>query len=101
MTALELRAALRIRELSAREVVQAHLDQIERFNPDVNAIITLVPERALEEAAAADERTVAGAGPPPLPGLPVAPKDVHETAGIRTTYRSPLRAGYVPAPHHT
>jgi amidase len=97
MTALELRAALSSRELSAREVVQAHLDQIERFNPDVNAIVTLVPERALEEAAAADERTVAGAGQPALHGLPVAHKDVHETAGIRTTYGSPLKAGYVPA----
>ncbi|HWC82722.1 MAG TPA: amidase [Pseudonocardiaceae bacterium] len=97
MTALELRAALRSGELSAREVVQAHLNQIERFNPDVNAIITLVAERAVAEAAAADERTAAGAGQPPLHGLPVAHKDVHETAGIRTTYGSPLRAGYVPA----
>jgi amidase len=96
MTALELRAALRSGELSAREVVQAHLDQIDRFNPDVNAIVTLVAERALEEAAAADERTAAGADQPPLHGLPVAHKDVHETAGIRTTYGSPLRADYVP-----
>jgi amidase len=97
MTALELRAALRTGELSAREVVQAHLDQIERFNPEVNAVVTLVAERALAEAAAADERTAAGAEQPPLHGLPVAHKDVHETAGIRTTYGSPLRADYVPA----
>jgi amidase len=97
MTALELRAALGSRELSAREVVQAHLDQIERFNPDVNAVVTLVAERALADAAAADERTAAGADQPPLHGLPVAHKDVHETAGIRTTYGSPLLADYVPA----
>ncbi len=97
MTALELRAALRSGEVSAREVVQAHLDQIERFNPEVNAVVTLVAERALEDAAAADERTAAGADQPPLHGLPVAHKDVHETAGIRTTYGSPLRADYVQA----
>lgn len=97
MTALELRAALGSRELSAREVVQAHLDQIERFNPDVNAVVTLVADSALRDAAAADERAASGADLPPLHGLPVAHKDVHETAGIRTTYGSPLRADYVPA----
>ena len=97
MTALELRAALGSRELSAREVVQAHLDQIERFNPDVNAVVTLVADSALRDAAAADERAASGAGLPPLHGLPVAHKDIHETAGIRTTYGSPLRADYVPA----
>ncbi len=97
MTALELRAALGRREVSAREVVQAHLDQIERFNPDVNAVVTLVAERALDSAAAADGRAVSGADLPALHGLPVAHKDVHETAGIRTTYGSPVRAQYVPA----
>jgi amidase len=97
MTALELRAALGRREVSAREVVQAHLDQIERFNPDVNAVVTLVAERALDSAAAADRRAASGADLPALHGLPVAHKDVHETAGIRTTYGSPVRAQYVPA----
>ena len=96
MTALELRAALGRREVSAREVVQAHLDQIERFNPDVNAVVTLVAERALDGAAAADRRAASGADLPALHGLPVAHKDVHETAGIRTTYGSPVRAQYVP-----
>ena len=97
MTARELRAALGRREVSAREVVQAHLDQIGRVNPDVNAIVTLVPEHAMDLAAAADERAASGADLPPLHGLPVAHKDVHETAGIRTTYGSPLCADYVPA----
>ena len=97
MTARELRAALGRREVSAREVVQAHLDQIERVNPDVNAVVTLVAERALDSAAAADGRAASGADLPVLHGLPVAHKDVHETAGIRTTYGSPLRANYVPA----
>jgi len=96
MTARELRAALGRREVSAREVVQAHLDQIERFNPGVNAVVTLVAERALDSAAAADGRAASGADLPALHGLPVAHKDVHETAGLRTTYGSPLRASYVP-----
>ena len=97
MTARELRAALGRREVAAREVVQAHLDQIERFNPDVNAVVTVVAEQALDSAAAADGRAASGADLPLLHGLPVAHKDVHETAGIRTTYGSPLRASYVPA----
>ncbi|KAA9151215.1 amidase [Amycolatopsis acidicola] len=94
--AVRLRAALGARELSAREVVQAHLDRIEQVNPDVNAVVTLAAERALAEAHAADELAASGAELPPLHGLPVLHKDTHETAGIRTTYGSPLRADYVP-----
>jgi amidase len=96
MTALKLKAALAAKELSAREVVRAHLDRIEEVNPKVNAVVTLVADRAIEAAKAADERAAAGAGLPPLHGIPVAHKDLHETAGIRTTYGSPLRADYVP-----
>ena len=84
-TAIELRAALAAREVSAREVVQAHLDRIERLGPEVNAVVTLVAERALDEAAAADERAVRGADLPPLHGIPIAHKDLFETAAIRTT----------------
>ena len=97
LTARELRAALGRREVSAREVLAAHLDQIERLNPAVNAVITLAAEQATAAAAAADERAAAGVDLPPLHGLPVAHKDLHETAGLLTTYGSPLRANYVPA----
>jgi amidase len=97
LTARDLRAALGRREVSAREVLAAHLDQIERLNPAVNAVITLAAEQATAAAAAADERAAAGADLPPLHGLPVAHKDLHETAGLLTTYGSPLRANYVPA----
>ena len=97
LTARELRAALGRREVSAREVLAAHLDQIERLNPAVNAVITLAAEQATAAAAAADERAAAGADLPGLHGLPVAHKDLHETAGLLTTYGSPLRANYVPA----
>jgi amidase len=95
-TATELSAALRRRDVSAREVVAAHLDQIERVNPEVNAIVTLLPERALEQATAADQRLAAGDDIGPLHGLPMAHKDLHDTAGIRTTYGSPLFADHVP-----
>ena len=89
-------AALRQGELSAREVTQAHLDQIERINPQVNAIVTLVAERAMEQARSADERQAAGEPLGPLHGLPIAHKDAHLTAGIRTTFGSPIFADFVP-----
>jgi amidase len=96
LTARELARRLRAREVSAREVVRAHLDQVERVNPRVNAVVTLVAERALDEARRADERLAAGRPVGPLHGLPVAHKDTHDTAGIRTTYGSPLLADNVP-----
>src|SRR5438094_6964918 len=83
--------------MSAREVTEAHLARIDAVNPRVNAIVTLTAERALEEAAAADVLLARGAEPPPLHGLPVAHKDTHETAGVRTTFGSPLLADHVPA----
>ncbi|WP_131743001.1 amidase [Actinomadura roseirufa] len=94
--ARELVRRIRARELSAREVLQAHLDRIELTNPRVNAIVTLLPERAMEQARAADERLAAGAAGGPLHGLPVAHKDTHATAGIRTTSGSPIFADHVP-----
>ncbi|MDI2029155.1 amidase [Saccharopolyspora sp. TS4A08] len=96
-TATELAALLRAREVSAREVMRAHLDRIERLNPKVNAVVSLDPEGALAGAAAADERLASGAAVGPLHGLPMAHKDTHDTAGLRTTYGSPLLADNVPA----
>ncbi|MGA4876439.1 amidase [Streptomyces lydicamycinicus] len=96
LDATDLAGRLRRRELSAREVVQAHLDRIERVNPAVNAIVTLDPEGALAAAARADERLVRGAAVPPLHGLPIAFKDTRLTRGMRTTHGSPLFADHVP-----
>ncbi|MFI5954163.1 amidase [Cryptosporangium sp. NPDC051539] len=92
LDATDLAQRLHARELSARDVVEAHLDRIERVNPAVNAIVTLDPEGALAAAAAADDAPPAG----PLHGLPIAFKDTHDTAGMRTTYGSPLLADNVP-----
>ncbi len=100
LPATELAQRIRTRDLSAREVVEAHLAQIERVNPRVNAIITLVAERALADADAADETLVhqgtASDALGPLHGLPIAHKDLVDTRGIRTTRGSPLFADHVP-----
>ena len=96
LTATALARRLRDGEVSAREVLAAHLDRIERIDPSVNAIVTLAAERAADEAMAADEALARGASPGPLHGLPLAVKDLHLTAGIRTTFGSPLFADFVP-----
>ncbi len=89
-------ALLRTGGVSARELVTAHLERIERINPTVNAVVTRTPELALAAAAAADARRAAGASLPPLHGLPIAHKDLVDTAGVRTTYGSPSFADWVP-----
>ena len=97
-TARELAAAIRRRDVSAREVVGRHLERIERLNPRLNAIVSLRAEEALAEAGAADRRAAHDAESlGPLHGLPIAIKDLEDTAGIRTTYGSTLFADNVPA----
>src|SRR5262245_32788046 len=96
MTAGEMARRIRSRELSARAVVAAHLRRIERVNPSVNAIVTLTAERALREADLADERLARGESVGPLHGVPVAHKDLQETAGVRTTYGSLIYQDNVP-----
>ncbi|MBA3295065.1 MAG: amidase [Geodermatophilaceae bacterium] len=95
-TARELAAAIRTREVSAREVMQAHLDQIERFNPTVNAIVNLDGDRALAGADAADRQLAEAREVGVLHGLPMAHKDTHLTGGILTTFGSPVHADFVP-----
>src|SRR5579884_1254253 len=96
LTATDLARLLRAKELSARDVVAAHLRQIERVNPKVNAIVTLVADQAMAAAREADDRLARGEEVGPLHGLPVAHKDLHDTAGIRTTYGSPIYRDHVP-----
>ena len=85
LTACDLAARIRRREISALEVMQAHIAQIERVNPKVNAIVTFHPERALAQARAADERQARGEALGVLHGLPTAHKDLVPTRGVRTT----------------
>ncbi len=96
LTATELAALIRKGELSAREVMAAHLAQIDAIDPAVNAIITYLPEQALSAAADADEAQARGEPLGPLHGLPIAHKDLEDTAGVRTTYGSPLFANHIP-----
>jgi len=96
LPAHELCRRLRTRDVSVTEVVRAHLAQIERVNPAVNAIVTLTAERALEEARTRDAELARGVQPGPLFGLPIAHKDLFQTRGIRTTYGSPIFRDHVP-----
>jgi amidase len=93
LSAVKLRDALAARELSAVEVLDAHLRQIEAVNPRVNAIVALAAEQAVETAEQLDAR---GEPAGPLHGIPVAIKDLNDTAGIRTTYGSPIYKDHVP-----
>ena len=97
LSTVEMARLIRTKKLSAREVLTAHLKQIERVNPKVNAIVTLVPELAAAAAAKADEMQARKEPLGPLHGLPVAHKDLLETRGIRTTFGSPLYKDNVPA----
>jgi len=96
LTATELARRIRQKDVSASGVMEAHLTQIERVNPKVNAIITLLPEQAMDGAKAADEALTRGEEVGPLHGLPVAHKDLVATRGIRTTMGSPIYKDSVP-----
>jgi amidase len=95
-SAIELATKIRQKDVSARDVMAAHLARIERLNPKVNAIVTLVADRAMADAARADERTARGDSLGVLHGLPVAHKDLVDTAGIRTTRGSMFYRDHVP-----
>jgi len=100
--AVDLARLIRSRELSAAELLEAALARIEAVNPAVNAIVTLAAEQARAVAADLDARAARGSFAGPLHGLPIAIKDLAETAGIRTTYGSPIFASNLPdfdAPH--
>ncbi|MGD2036507.1 MAG: amidase [Desulfobacterales bacterium] len=96
LTATELTRHIRARKLSATEVMEAHLKQIERVNPKVNAIVTYLPEQALERARVADDAIARGKAVGPLHGLPVAHKDLTPTKGIRTTQGSLVFKDFIP-----
>lgn len=97
MSATELARRIRASELSAREVMTAHLEQIARVNPKVNAIVTQIPDdEALKLADAADRAVSGGEELGPLHGLPIAHKDLVLTKGMRTTFGSPIHRDFVP-----
>jgi amidase len=94
--AARLAGAIARRDLSSREAVDACLAAIDAVNGELNAVVQLVPERARAEAAAADDRQVAGEPPGPLHGVPVTIKDCFATDGIITTVGTTGLRSYVP-----
>ena len=97
MTATEMVQRLRAKELSCRELMEAHLAQIERVNPTVNAIVTQISsDEALALADASDEALMQDKIIGPLHGLPIAHKDLVPTRGLRTTLGSPIFKEDVP-----
>jgi len=96
LTAKDIRDKICNRDLSAVEVMEAHLAQIESVNPAVNAIVTLHADQALDSAKAADVAISNGEPIGPLHGLPTAVKDLTATKGMRTTFGSPIYKDNVP-----
>lgn len=96
MSATALTAAIRRREVSAREALEAHFARIDEVNPAINAVVTQDREGAAALAAAADKLTVSGADLPPLHGLPMTHKDTNNTKGLRTTSGSVIFKDFVP-----
>jgi aspartyl-tRNA(Asn)/glutamyl-tRNA(Gln) amidotransferase subunit A len=94
--ATALAALIRTKQLSSREVVQAHLDRIQAVNPKINAVVTLMAEQALMSADAADKAVTSGASLGPLHGVPFSIKDALDTAGVLTQRGSKLFAGVIP-----
>jgi amidase len=95
-SAASMVAAVRSREVSARELLELHRERVEAVNPRVNALVSIDWDRASEQARAADELQAAGRPLPALHGLPFAFKDTHSVRGWRTTFGSPVMADNVP-----
>jgi aspartyl-tRNA(Asn)/glutamyl-tRNA(Gln) amidotransferase subunit A len=93
----ELSQRLRRREVSPFEITRAGLERIERLNPSLNAFITVMAESALSEARRAESEILRGEWRGPLHGVPVALKDLIDTAGVRTTAASALYKERVPS----
>jgi amidase len=95
LEAVEQAILLYERKVSSVELVTHHLERIDRLNSELGAFITLTPERALEQARAAD-KLLATDDAPVFCGVPTAFKDLTSTAGVRTTLGSKLLADSVP-----
>jgi aspartyl-tRNA(Asn)/glutamyl-tRNA(Gln) amidotransferase subunit A len=95
-TIASVQNALKARTVSARELASDFYTRIEKRNPELNAFLTLSPERAFAQADRVDAAIARGEELQPLAGVPIAIKDVISTAGIRTTCGSKILEHYVP-----
>ena len=96
-SAKRLAALIRAKKLSSTEIVTACIRRIEAVNPQLNAVVFPIFERALAEAKFADEATARGKSFGPLHGVPCTIKDSHEVAGVVSTGGTLGRKGYIPA----
>jgi amidase len=101
MTIQELATALRQRRVSAVGVLESYLAQITRYNPTLNALVTLDEDGARHRAEAADAALAQGKVWGPLHGIPITLKDVHDTAGLHSTMGSVGFIDRVPAEDST
>src|SRR5579862_2117296 len=92
----ELAVAIRTKQLSSKSVVNAHLEQIARVNPKLNAVVQLTADSARKEADQADAALARGEIRGPLHGVPMTIKDTLETTGVICTGGTKGRANYVP-----
>ncbi len=95
-TVESVRAALKAKKVSARELTGEFYARIEKQNPRLNAFLALSPERAYAQADSLDARIARGEPLPPLAGVPAAIKDVISTRGVRSTCGSRILENYVP-----
>ncbi len=94
-SAVEMARMIRDKKISPVELVQAHLDRIERLNPQLNAFVSVDSARALEAARKAEAVVLQGAALGPLHGVPVTIKSSIDVAGLRCETGSKLRAGHI------
>jgi Asp-tRNA(Asn)/Glu-tRNA(Gln) amidotransferase A subunit family amidase len=97
LSACEMAGGIRAREFSCLELVEAHLAQIERLNPVLNAYVQVRAEEVRVEARHADARVASKGELPPLHGVPISIKSSIDVAGMRCEAGSKLRKGHVPS----
>lgn len=95
-SAIALAAAIRAKEVSSREAIDAHLEQIERSNPPLNAVVHVLAEDARKQANEADQALARGGARGTFHGVPMTVKDAWEVAGVPSTGGTEGRAGYIP-----
>ena len=97
LTIAEAARQIAAKKLSPVELAKTQLERIRRLDPQLHAFLLVTEERALADAKAAEARQMSGTLRGKLDGIPIAHKDIYETAGIRTTAHSKLLEKHIPA----
>ena len=96
LSATELGTAIREKQISPVEAVEAYLERIDRIDPQVNSYITVTADQARQDALVAEKEIRGGNYRGPLHGIPIGIKDQIYTKGVRTTDASKIRSEFVP-----